>query len=100
MERKLRYPLSSFVNVLRCGLYASLSGVHVLFKEKNIHFESLEMRKQNSCSQSVKYDVQSLADFRNLIISNKDVFSALLSSFTWRVASQDEALQRSTLLIN
>jgi hypothetical protein len=67
-------------------------------KEKNIHFESLEMRKQNSCSQSVKYDVQSLADFRNLIISNKDVFSALLSSFTRRVASQDEALQRSTLL--
>lgn len=33
------------------------------------------MRDQHSCSGSLKYDEQSLVDFRNLIAGNKDIFS-------------------------
>ena len=43
-----------------------LIGVHMLFKEKQVHFETLAMRDQHSCSGSLKYDEQSLVDFEIL----------------------------------
>ena len=70
----------------------------MLFKEKQVNFETLAMRDQHSCSGSLKYDEQSLVDFRNLIAGNKDIFSALLTSFTPRVLSQEETLRTTALL--
>ena len=79
--------------------YINFTGTHVLFKEKQIHFETLAMREQNSHSRSLKYDEQSLADVRNIILGNKDIFSALLRSYTRRALSEDEKLQQPYLLI-
>lgn len=56
------------------------------------------MREQNSRSGSLKYDEQSLVDFRNIILENKDIFSALLRSYTRRALSQDEKSHQANLL--